>query len=77
MQKIENIIIVRSKTRLEQLTERFNTVEQAKFYVTQQKKSFDFKRSASKISKRKRNASHEYGYHGRNGTERRPAVTCL
>ena len=45
MTNIENIIIVRSKTRLEQLTERFNTVEQAKFYVTQQKKAFDFKQA--------------------------------
>jgi len=31
--KIENAIIVRNKTRLEQLTEKFNTKEQAKFYV--------------------------------------------
>jgi len=60
MQKIENIIIIRSKTRLEQLTERFNTVEQAKFYVTQQKKSFNFKQEAKKVSKRKKNAPHEY-----------------
>ncbi len=43
--KIENAIIIRSKTRLEQLTERFNTVAQAEFYVKQQKKSFSFKKA--------------------------------
>ncbi|MCF6242062.1 MAG: hypothetical protein L3J74_12035 [Bacteroidales bacterium] len=43
--KIENAIIIRSKTRLEQLTERFNTVAQAAFYVKQQKKSFSFKQA--------------------------------
>ena len=43
--KIENAIIIRSKTRLEQLTERFNTVAQAEFYVKQQKKSFRFKKA--------------------------------
>jgi NAD kinase len=32
---IENVIIVRSKTRLEQLTEKFNTKAQAKFYIEQ------------------------------------------
>lgn len=43
--KIENAIVIRSKTRLEQLTERFNTVAQAEFYVTQQKRSFSFKKA--------------------------------
>ena len=60
MVKIENVIIIRSKTRLEQLTERFNTVEQAKFYVTQQKKSFDFKQAAKKAGKRMKIAPHDY-----------------
>lgn len=60
MQKIENIIIVRSKTRLEQLTERFNTAEQAKFYVTQQKEAFNFKRAAKKIKKKIKIAPHDY-----------------
>ncbi|OQY04395.1 MAG: sugar kinase [Bacteroidetes bacterium 4572_117] len=60
MNDIENIIIVRSKTRLEQLTERFNTVEQAKFYVKQQKKSFDIQRSAKKASKKMKIAPHDY-----------------
>lgn len=60
MVNIENVIIVRSKTRLEQLTERFNTVEQAKFYVTQQKKSFDFMRAEKKASKRMKIAPHDY-----------------
>lgn len=48
---IENAIIVRNKTRLEQLTERFNTQEQAKFYITQQKKAFSIQKQ-SKISKK-------------------------
>jgi NAD kinase len=38
--KIENAIIVRSKTRLEQLTERFNTKEQAKFYIARSQEAF-------------------------------------
>jgi NAD kinase len=33
--QIENVVIVRSKTRLEQLTEKFNTKAQAKFYIQQ------------------------------------------
>jgi NAD kinase len=47
---IENAIIIRNKTRLEQLTERFNTQDQAKFYITQSKKAFNFKKAA-KLSK--------------------------
>jgi NAD kinase len=43
---IENAIIIRNKTRLEQLTERFNTMDQAKFYITQQKAAFSFKKAA-------------------------------
>lgn len=46
MKTIENAIIVRNKTRLEQLTERFNTQDQAKFYITQSKKAFNFKKAA-------------------------------
>lgn len=38
--KIENAIIVRNKTRLEQLTERFNTQAQAKFYIKQSQEKF-------------------------------------
>ncbi len=38
--KIENAIIVRNKTRLEQLTEKFNTKEQAKFYVQSKQKAY-------------------------------------
>ena len=48
---IENVIIIRNKTRLEQLTERFNTMEQAKFYITQQKATFNIQKS-SKPSKK-------------------------
>ncbi len=33
--QIENVVVVRSKTRLEQLTEKFNTKAQAKFYIEQ------------------------------------------
>ena len=42
---IENAIIVRSKTRLEQLTEKFNTTEQAKFYVKSKQKAYFSKKS--------------------------------
>lgn len=42
---IDNAIIVRSKTHLEQLTERFNTQEQAKFYITQSKQAYKMKKS--------------------------------
>jgi NAD kinase len=48
---IENAIIICNKTRLEQLTERFNTRDQAKFYITQQKAAFSIQKSA-KISKK-------------------------
>jgi len=48
---IENAIIIRNKTRLEQLTERFNTMEQAKFYITQQKAAFSFQKAA-KVSQK-------------------------
>lgn len=46
MINIENAIIVRNKTRLEQLTERFNTQDQAKFYITQSKQAFNLKKAA-------------------------------
>lgn len=42
---IENAIIVRSKTRLEQLTEKFNTTEQAKFYVKSKQKAYFSKKN--------------------------------
>jgi NAD kinase len=48
---IENVIIIRNKTRLEQLTERFNTQEQAKFYITQQKKAYSFQKAANRSKK--------------------------
>ena len=59
MNKIDNIIIVRSKTRLEQLTERFNTQAQAEFYITQSKSAFRAKKAASK-SKNMKIAPHKY-----------------
>ncbi len=47
---IENAIIVRSKTRLEQLTEKFNTLDQAKFYIKQSQEVYKQKK-ASKLGK--------------------------
>lgn len=43
--KIENAVIVRNKTRLEQLTEKFNTSEQAKFYVQSKQSAYFGKNS--------------------------------
>jgi NAD kinase len=43
--KIENAVIVRNKTRLEQLTEKFNTTEQAKFYVQTKQAAYFSKKS--------------------------------
>ncbi len=51
MNNIENAIIVRNKTRLEQLTERFNTQDQAKFYITQSKQAFNFQKASKTSSK--------------------------
>ncbi len=51
MNNIENAIIVRNKTRLEQLTERFNTQDQAKFYITQSKQAFNFQKAAKSSKK--------------------------
>jgi len=48
--KIENAVIVTNKTRLEQLTARFNTQAQAKFYIEQSQKNFYAnKSSGSKV----------------------------
>jgi len=41
---IENALIVKGRTRLEQLVVRFNTKEQAKFYITQNKTQFFLKK---------------------------------
>ncbi len=38
--KRENAIVIRAKTRLEQLKDRFNTKSQAAFYISMQKKAF-------------------------------------
>ncbi len=43
--RIENAIIVKSKTRLEQLTARFNTKAQAKFYISQNQMQFAAKKA--------------------------------
>ncbi|MFN8254054.1 MAG: hypothetical protein U0W24_00075 [Bacteroidales bacterium] len=51
MGQIENAIIVRNKTRLEQLTERFNTQDQAKFYIGQAKQAFNFQMATKSPSK--------------------------
>lgn len=49
---IENAIIVKSKTRLEKLTEKFNTQQQAKFYISQNTLNFYTKKSAPKLRKK-------------------------
>jgi NAD kinase len=47
---IENALIIKSKTRLEQLIRRFNTQAQAKFYINQSKEQFyTKKKKAPKI----------------------------
>lgn len=53
--RIENAIIVRNKTRLEQLVERFNTKSQAKFYIEQSVQQFYSKNTEApqKLSKKK------------------------
>jgi NAD kinase len=40
--KFENVIIIRDKTRLEQLIERFNSKAQAKFYIERSGGDFNF-----------------------------------
>ena len=40
--KFENVIIIRDKTRLEQLIERFNSKAQAKFYIESSGGDFTF-----------------------------------
>lgn len=40
--KFESVIIIRDKTRLEQLIERFNSKAQAKFYIESSGGNFDF-----------------------------------
>lgn len=47
----ENVIIIRKPTRLEQLKSRFNTKEQAKFYMQQNKVAFKEKKMASSVAK--------------------------
>lgn len=48
---IENVIIIKNKTRLEGLTEKFNTQRQAKFYISQAQNNFLNKASFSKKKK--------------------------
>lgn len=45
---IENAVIVRNKTRLELLTERFNTQDQARFYIQKSQEVFKEKKIAAK-----------------------------
>ena len=49
--EIENVVIVRSKTRLEQLTEKFNTKAQAKFYIEQNVTNVLQKKSSKAVRK--------------------------
>lgn len=53
-EKIENAIIIKNKTRLERLVERFNTKQQANFYINQSQEQFQMKsEGSSKITKKK------------------------
>jgi len=45
--KIENAIIVRNKTRLEQLTAQYNTIDQAKFYIKKSQEVYKQKKESS------------------------------
>jgi len=45
--EIDTVVIIKSKTRLELLTEKFNTAEQAKFYIAQSNMTFLSKKSMS------------------------------
>jgi len=45
--KIENAIIVRNKTRLEQLTAQYNTIDQAKFYIKKSQEVYKQKKGSS------------------------------
>ena len=38
--KIEHAIIIKNDTRLEQITKKFNTKSQAKFYIDQSQENF-------------------------------------
>lgn len=49
---IENAIIVKNRTRLEQLIQRFNTQSQAKFYINQSQDNF-YKKNKSSVTKKK------------------------
>ena len=51
--KFENAIIVRRTTRMEQLKQRFNTEEQAKFYIKQNKVAFTQKKVNLRSAKEK------------------------
>ncbi len=59
--KIENAVIVRNKTRLEQLTARFNTLDQAKFYIKKSQEVYRQKKS-SKIGFNLSHNSESYGF---------------
>ena len=56
--KSKKAIIVKNKTRLENLTERFNTADQAKFYITQAKSNFLTKK-ASKNALQQKTSQHQ------------------
>jgi len=49
----ENVIIVKSKTRLELLTEKFNTQAQAKFYIQQSEQNFINLKSSENLKSKK------------------------
>jgi NAD kinase len=57
-QNTENVIIVKSKTRLEQLTEKFNTQAQAKFYIQQSETNFATAKSSANLQSKSKLANN-------------------
>ena len=53
--KIENAVIIRSNTRLEDLKAKFNTVEQAKFYIKKSQENF-YGKSQNSFTNDKKNS---------------------
>src|SRR4028119_2358839 len=52
MHEFEKIVVITKKTALEELVERFNTREQARFYIEHMGSSFDEYQSAHDVYKR-------------------------
>jgi len=61
----ENVIIVKAKTRLELLTEKFNTQAQAKFYIQQSEQNFVNLRSLSSLQSKRKDSPNRQVQHQR------------